>query len=82
MSHTFRIPLTRTKADLLALAEPVLVKQGMNLVRTESGAEFSGQGFAGSLSFTDTETIVEITAKPFIVPWSLVESKLREVLAG
>ena len=82
MSHTFKIPLNKPKAQLLQDAATLLPQNGFTFTPDDNGGRISGHGFEGSVRFTDTEMEVEITKKPMIAPWSLVESKIRGFFAG
>ena len=46
----------------------------------ESSGHIAGMGFEGrysmSVSSSGTKVTLEITRKPFIVPWSIIQSKL------
>lgn len=81
MSHTFKIPLKFPKEDVLEHIETTLPEHGLKLVRTDNGARISGRGFEGLVRFAGSDMVVEVTDKPFIVPWSLVEAKLKAFFA-
>ena len=82
MSHTFKIPLKVAKEDVLDHIESTLPEHGLTLVRTDDGARISGRGFKGCVRFAGRDMVIEVTDKPFIVPWSLVESKLKAFFSG
>ena len=77
MSHKFKIPLTKPKEQLMQDAATLLPKNGFQFTPDTNGGKISGNGFEGRICFTETEIEVEITKKPFIAPWSLVELKIR-----
>jgi len=82
MSHIIKIPLTKPKEQFLQDAATLLPQNGFAFVPDGRGGRISGHGFEGSVRLTDTEMEIEITRKPFIAPWSLVESKIRSFFAG
>lgn len=82
MSHTFRIPMTKPQAQLMQDAVTLLPQNGFKFVPGENGGTISGHGFEGCVRFTGQELEVEITKKPLIAPWSMVESKIKGFFAG
>ena len=59
------------------------VEQGENLVRENGGkfytdGTFEVSGVKGSLEFNDGVLIIEITDKPWLASWSMIEDKLSE----
>lgn len=82
MSHTFRIPLTKPREQLEKDAASLLPEKGFTFVPDDQGGLIRGHGFEGSLRFVGQELEVEITKKPMIAPWPLVEAKIRSFFAG
>ncbi len=78
MSHAFRMPLNKPKEQILQEAATLLPQKGFTFTPDESGGRVSGHGLDGTLRFVGQEMEVEIAEKPAFLPWSLVESKIRE----
>lgn len=82
MSHIFKVPIKKSKEQLLQDAATLLPQNGFTFVPDENGGRLSGHGFEGCIRFIGQKLEIEITKKPFIAPWSLVESKIRSFFAG
>lgn len=92
MARTFAFPLSkeaiarlRGSADRVvrdAAQAGVTIKpllQPPNKVLT--GGAFSNDSISGTFALSDEAVVVTVDKKPFIAPWGLIESRLREVFA-
>lgn len=77
MSHNFRIPITEPAEDILDQIESTVSEHGLMLKRGKAEDVILGRGFRVALRFRPNLVEVEIQEKPFIVPWSQVEAKIR-----
>ena len=77
MSKTFEIPLGGDAVALVNKAQAAATTYAATFSGDISSGSFSGRGFDGSYTIIENMATVTITKKPFIVPWILVESKVR-----
>lgn len=77
-TFSFPIPSDRSAADLLAQAQQQARDNGIALEGDESTGRF--RGTAEGTYRVDGDTLhLEVTKKPGLVPWGLVESALKSV---
>lgn len=72
----------RTTADrpsLLARAKKVAKENGATLIGDERSGRFSHGMFGGEYRTEGQTVIVTVTDKHRLLPWSVVESRLREL---
>jgi hypothetical protein len=62
--------------DLLGKAQA----QGLNLNGTSGSTSFQGMDFTWNYNAAAQSLTIECTDKPFLIPCSLIESKIREVV--
>jgi hypothetical protein len=77
MSKSFEIKLNRNPDDIIAQARDAARSNGIHFVGDGQMGRFSGHGIEGSYLILDDILSVQISKKPFIMPWSLIESTLR-----
>lgn len=82
MSHLFRIPIQAPADDVLDQIESTVSDHGLTLTRGVAEDTITGRGFKVALRFRADEVEVEVQEKPFLVPWSQVEAKIRAFFAG
>lgn len=81
MSKSFEVTLTHDPDEVIAKARLLARENGVDFDGNGQTGRFIGHGIEGSyLIFEDTLS-VKISKKPFIMPWSLIESSLRKFFA-
>lgn len=81
MSKSFEVKLHSDPDDVIAKARVAARDNGVNFEGDGQTGHFKGHGIEGSyLIFEDTLSI-QIQKKPFIMPWTLIESSLRKYFA-
>ena len=78
MSHTFTITLSQDSATIVDKAKAMLIESGNKFTGDSSKGSFSGSGIAGTYHISGNVATITIDKKPFVIPMSLVESKVRE----
>lgn len=82
MSKSFEIKLQRPASDIIADAKSTAQRKGVKFEGdTEKGA-FSGLGIDGSYSITGDILSVEVSKKPMLLTWDMIESAVRGYFAG
>ncbi|MGZ8217279.1 hypothetical protein [Methylomagnum sp.] len=81
MSKSFEVKLNRDPDEIIAQARAAAHKNGIQFSGDGQTGHFVGHGIEGSYLILDDILSVEIAKKPFIVPWSMIESKLRDFFA-
>ena len=77
MSRTFSVGFTEDPSALIARAEKAAIKYGADFKGDATSGSFSGKGVKGTYSIQDRVVIVNITDKPFFIPWGVVASEVR-----
>jgi hypothetical protein len=77
MARTFSIDTSASPSVLLARARRVANENGVRLVGNESSGRFSHKMLIGEYRMSGRTVIVTITYKYRLVPWSVVEGRLR-----
>ena len=81
MSKSFEVKLNRDPDEIIAKAKVAAQENGVTFEGDGQNGHFAGHGIEGSyLVFEDTLAI-QISKKPFIMPWSMIESTLRNYFA-
>jgi hypothetical protein len=79
MAQTYTFQLYGDPEAKFRQVQQLARAKGVTLSGNSTMASFSGL-VTGSYSRSGTTVTVTITSKPFYVPWSMVESMLREFL--
>lgn len=76
--HRFviRVPVYQLK-DKLFKVRNLMQSSGSLFVGNDSSGSFAGSGVKGEYQVIGEDVHITITKKPFIVPYSIVESKIR-----
>jgi hypothetical protein len=77
MARTFRIDTSASPSLLFARARRVASENGVTLVGNESSGRFSHKSLIGEYRMIGRTVIVTITYKHRLVPWSVLEGRLR-----
>jgi len=78
MSKSFSVPFTGDPSSLLERARKAAADNGAQVVGDTNKGTFSGRGVEGSYTVSGNIVNVTVDKKPMIIPWSLVESQLRQ----
>src|SRR5829696_4026694 len=82
MARTFSLDVSASPTQLLARARRAASENGMMLVGGESSGRFSHKMLKGEYRLSGRTVIVTITYKPRLVPWSVLEGRLRGMFGG
>ena len=82
MTRTFNLDTTVGPASLLASARRAAHENGATLVGDERSGSFSHAMLAGGYRMAGRTVTVTITDKHWLLPWPVVEVRLRELLAS
>ncbi len=80
MARTFSVYTTLEPTSLLARARSVAKENGANLVGDERSGHFSHEMVGGEYRMVGQNVIVTVSDKHWLLPWSLVEAQLRELV--
>ena len=78
MSKSFDIPLKGPPDDIIAHAREMAERHGVHFIGDAKAGRFAGHGVEGSYRIDGAILSVQVAKKPFILPWSLIEARLRE----
>jgi hypothetical protein len=81
MSKSFEINLKIAPDELIAHAREAAHNHGIQFVGDERAGRFVGHGIEGNYRINGETLLVSIVKKPFILPWGLIESRLRSFFA-
>src|SRR5215212_5208703 len=82
MARTFGIDTTASPSLLLARATKAASQNGVTLAGNESSGRFSHKMLRGEYRIIGPTVIVTITYKHRLVPWSVLEGRLRALFAS
>src|SRR5215207_4084954 len=82
MARTLRIDTAASPSSLLARARRAARSNGVTLVGNESSGRFSHRMLRGEYRRVGRTVIVIITYKHRLVPWSVLERRLRGLFGG
>ncbi len=77
MSKSFEVALNSTPETLLSKAREVAIKEGVELNGDVHSGSFSGKGLEGEFRVQDKTVLLTLKKKPKLVPWSMVEKKVK-----
>ena len=77
MSKSFEVKLQGDPDEIIAKAKTAARDHGVDLTGDGQTGHFSGLGIEGSYLIFEDTLAIEISKKPFILPWGMVESTLR-----
>jgi len=81
MSKAFEVKLTSDPDEVIAKAKVAARENGVKFEGDSQMGHFSGHGIEGSYLILDDTLAIKISKKPLIMPWSLIETKLRKYFA-
>ncbi len=80
MAKIIEIPLTFEAEAFVAKAAQAATKHGVTFHGNAESGWFSGLGAEGEYRIEDNILYLTIQKKPALIPWSFIESKIREFL--
>ena len=78
MSKSFSVNFTGDATSLLERARKTAADNGAQVTGDTNKGSFSGRGVEGSYTVSGNTVNVTVDKKPMIIPWSLVESQLKQ----
>lgn len=82
MSKTFEIKLSASAEEVIAAAKKAASKNGVTLEGDAGSGQFSGMGIAGACLISGEMLRIEITRKPLVMTWGLIEKSLKDFFAA
>jgi hypothetical protein len=82
VARTFSVDTRVAPSSLLARARRAARENGAILVGDERSGRFSHELVKGAYRVVGQTVVVNITDKHWLLPWSVVELHLRELLAS
>lgn len=80
MAKFFEVELKENLEELIARTKNTAKEEGLTFDGDTNGGTIKGRGFEGVYKITDGKVAVTINKKPMLVPWLVVESKLKSFL--
>ncbi len=78
--RTFNLDTTTSPPSLLARAKKVAFENGATLLGDERSGRFSHDMAKGEYRMAGQKVIVTITEKHWLLPWPVVEARLRQLV--
>lgn len=78
MSKSFEIKLNRDPDEFIAKARAMAQSHGVLFEGNGQTGHFAGHGIEGSYLILEDTLSIQISKKPFIMPWSLIETTVRK----
>ena len=82
MAKTYELDTTVSPSSLLARAKRAAYANGASLLGDEGSGRFSHELVKGEYRMAGQKVVVTITDKHWLLPWPVVEVRLRELLAS
>lgn len=80
-TKTFAFPLSQEPDLVVAKARKAAAENGVRFDGDHQQGQFAGHGIEGFYSIGEAELTVQISRKPIIMPWSMIESSMRKFFA-
>jgi hypothetical protein len=80
MARTFSVDTRVSPSSLLARARRAARENGAALVGDEGSGRFSHELVKGEYRMVGQTVVVTITEKHWLLPWTVVEAQLRELV--
>lgn len=74
---SFEVKLKSSAEEVVAKAKTAAKSNGVAMEGDQSKGRFNGQGVEGQYHIEGSTLTIKITKKPLIVPWSLLETKIK-----
>jgi hypothetical protein len=80
VARTYKLVTTVGPSSLLARAKKAAYENGATLNGDEQSGHFSHEMVGGEYRMAGQNVIVTVSDKHWLLPWSLVEAQLRELV--
>lgn len=80
MAKTYELDTMVSPSSLLARAKKAAYANGATLLGDENSGRFSHEMAKGEYRMVGQKVIVTVTDKHWLVPWPVVEARLRELV--
>ena len=80
MARTFNLDTKTSRSSLLARVKKAALENGATLLGDERSGRFSHDMAEGEYSMVGQKVIVTVTDKHWLLPWPVVEARLRELV--
>jgi hypothetical protein len=80
LMRTFSIETTLDPQSLLARARKAATENSATLVGDGRAGRFSHDLIKGECRIVGSTVVVAVTDKPLIVPWAIIEARLRQLV--
>ena len=81
MAKSFNIIMTAPIKALLLKGKEAAKQNGAMFTGDTTSGSFQGKGLAGEYRIEGENLFVTLSQKPFFIPWSVAEAKVREFLS-
>jgi len=81
MAKYFEVELKETPEELIERTRNTASEEGLTFDGDASTGNISGHGFEGVYRITDGRVAITINKKPMVLPWFVIESKIKTFLA-
>lgn len=78
MAKTFEVNTNKDPQTLVSEAKEIASQNNATLQGDANSGSFSGKGVEGSYEVEGSTVRITVTDKPSLVPWSSVESRIKE----
>jgi len=78
MSKSFSVNFTGDPTSLFERARKAAADNGAQISGDTNKGAFSGRGVEGNYTVSGNTVNITVDKKPMIIPWSLVESQLKQ----
>lgn len=82
MSKTFEIRLKRPAADIIADAKKTALRKGIHFDGDNRLGHFSGLGLDGHYTIEGDNLSVQVTKKPMLLSWSMIETAVKDYFSS
>jgi hypothetical protein len=82
VAKTFELDTKASRSSLLARAQKAAHANGATLFGDERSGRFSHAMVKGEYRMVSQKVIVTVTDKHWLLPWAVVEVRLRELLVS
>ena len=82
MSKSFEIQLREKGEELVTRAQKTAQQEGLHFEGDTESGNIAGMGFEGTYVVEERKILVTIHKKPYLIPWFLVESTIRDFLTS
>lgn len=80
-TKTFAFQLTHEASAVVEKARKAAAGNGVKFEGDDHQGRFAGHGIEGSYAIEDATLTVQISRKPIIMPWSMIETSMRKFFA-